>query len=105
MPGILRKFLIFAAVDGLILQPQHTHSHRQKSAAALRIEYGSSNITRHEGGRRRASVGGSSELVSNDEEGRVGVVKTENRDNGRPLEAFGIVGIFLSCNQDFPMVR
>lgn len=40
MPGLARKLLIFAAVDGLIIQ-----SAGQRGSGGTRIEYGTNNIT------------------------------------------------------------
>ncbi|KAI9827713.1 MAG: hypothetical protein M1832_004202 [Thelocarpon impressellum] len=42
MPGLVRKLLIFAAVDGLVLQP--VASRQQRGPAAVRIGYGSYRI-------------------------------------------------------------
>ena len=52
MPGVIRKLLIFAAVDGLILQPYGNgsrlngggHSHNE-SSSSIRIDYKTSKIT------------------------------------------------------------
>jgi hypothetical protein len=39
MPGLARKLLIFAAVDGLILQPVQPRNHRQTTEQAIKIGY------------------------------------------------------------------
>lgn len=41
MPGIARKLLIFAAVDGLFVQS----AHQQRGNHGTRIEYGTNRIT------------------------------------------------------------
>lgn len=66
MPGIVRKLLIFAAVDGLVLQPL---AHKgQRPAPATKIAYNEANI------------------------GPALKQRGENEDDGKSFEAFGIVG-------------
>ncbi len=43
MPGLVRKFMVFAAVDGLVLQP--VAQRNQRATPALRIAYSSHDIT------------------------------------------------------------
>jgi hypothetical protein len=68
MPGIVRKILIFAAVDGLVLQPLAQRG--QRSAPATKIAYKDNNIS----------------SVLKDGGGPHGAAKS--------FEAFGIVGEF-----------
>lgn len=66
MPGLARKLLIFAAVDGLVLQPL---GHRgQRPAPAAKIAYKDSNIA---------------PALKED---------TEGHETGKSFESFGIVG-------------
>lgn len=44
MPGLARKLLIFAAVDGLFLQPIGQRA-SSTDAGGIRLEYGSNKIT------------------------------------------------------------
>src|SRR5579871_5801763 len=39
MPGIVRRILIFAAVDGLILQPTPPRNHQRTTEQAIKVEY------------------------------------------------------------------
>jgi hypothetical protein len=39
MPGIARKVLIFAAVDGLVLQPAPPRNHKPATEQAIKVEY------------------------------------------------------------------
>lgn len=39
MPGLVRKLLIFAAVDGLILQPAPPRNHPPSTQQAIKIDY------------------------------------------------------------------
>jgi hypothetical protein len=39
MPGIVRKVLIFAAVDGLVLQPAPPRNHKPATEQAIKLEY------------------------------------------------------------------
>jgi len=43
MPGLVRKLVIIAAVDGLILQPLSQRN--QRAPPAIRIDYQTHNIT------------------------------------------------------------
>jgi len=45
MPGLIRKLLIFAAVDGLILQPAPPKNHKPSTEQAIKVEYKSNAIT------------------------------------------------------------
>jgi hypothetical protein len=67
MPNLVRKLLIFAAVDGLILQPAPPRNHPPATQQAIKVDY----------------------------KGNVGPLLTERReDDSAPvsLEAHGIVG-------------
>jgi hypothetical protein len=44
MPGLVRKLLIFAAVDGLVLQPAPPRNHKPATEQAIRLDYKSSKI-------------------------------------------------------------
>ena len=44
MPGIIRKLLIFAAADGLVLQPISPHRSQQRPLTPIKIEYGSHRV-------------------------------------------------------------
>jgi len=44
MPGLVRKLLIFAAVDGLVLQPAPPRNHKPATEQAIKLEYKSSRI-------------------------------------------------------------
>lgn len=39
MPGLVRKLLVFAAVDGLILQPAPPRHHPPATQQAIKIDY------------------------------------------------------------------
>lgn len=39
MPGLIRKLLIFAAVDGLVLQPTPPRNHTPSTQQAIKIDY------------------------------------------------------------------
>jgi hypothetical protein len=39
MPGLVRKLLVFAAVDGLVLQPAPTRTHPPTTQQAIKIDY------------------------------------------------------------------
>ncbi|KAF2726067.1 hypothetical protein K431DRAFT_280100 [Polychaeton citri CBS 116435] len=67
MPGLIRKILVFAAADGLILQPLHQRD-RAKDGVPLKIAYGTSNPI--------------SEAQA-----------TSPSNEGKSLEAFGVVGL------------
>ncbi|KAF1984011.1 hypothetical protein K402DRAFT_360244 [Aulographum hederae CBS 113979] len=45
MPSIVRKLLIFAAVDGLILQPAPPRNHKPSTEQAIKVEYKTNAIT------------------------------------------------------------
>lgn len=42
MPGVIRKLLVFAAVDGLILQP--VAQRNQRTEAAVKIDYNTHSV-------------------------------------------------------------
>jgi hypothetical protein len=44
MPGLVRKLLIFAAVDGLILQPAPPRNHKPATDQAIKIAYNGHSI-------------------------------------------------------------
>lgn len=44
MPSFARRILIFAAVDGLILQPAPPRNHKPTTDQAIKVEYRSSKI-------------------------------------------------------------
>ncbi len=63
MPGLVRKLLIFAAVDGLVLQPL---AHKgQRPAPPVKIAYNN---------------------------GAIGPVLGDAGEHGKGFEAFGVVG-------------
>jgi hypothetical protein len=39
MPGLVRKLLVFAAVDGLVLQPAPPRNHPPATQQAIKIDY------------------------------------------------------------------
>lgn len=39
MPNIVRKLLVFAAVDGLILQPSPPRNHAPATQQAIKVDY------------------------------------------------------------------
>ncbi|KAI1303433.1 SacI homology domain-containing protein [Xylaria venustula] len=45
MPGLARKLLIFAAVDGLIIQPLATKGQARNPGAPVKIKYGDATVT------------------------------------------------------------
>jgi len=48
MPGLARKFLVFAAVDGLIIQPLATKGAakgQQRSVPPIKIKYSDATVT------------------------------------------------------------
>ena len=71
MPSIVRKLLIFAAVDGLILQPAPPRSHKPATEQAIKVDYN----------------GGSSIAP---------LLKDRRDEEHKPegLEVFGIIGMF-----------
>lgn len=72
MPGLVRKILIFAAIDGLVLQPLAQRG--QRPAPASKIAYKDKSIA---------------PIVQD------GI---ETDAAGRSFEAFGIVGLFLQSH-------
>ena len=68
MPGIVRKILVFAAVDGLVLQPLAQRG--QRPAPAAKIAYKDNSI------------------------GPVLKDEGESESPGKGFEAFGIVGMY-----------
>lgn len=67
MPGLVRKLLIFAAVDGLVLQPAPPRNHPPATQQAIKIDY----------------------------KGRVGPLLHDRRNEDTApssLEAYGIIG-------------
>ncbi|KIW04942.1 uncharacterized protein PV09_04107 [Verruconis gallopava] len=44
MPGLVRKLLIFAAVDGLVLQPAPPRNHKPTTEQAIKLDYKTSRI-------------------------------------------------------------
>lgn len=68
MPGLVRKILIFAAVDGLVLQPLAQRG--QRPVPATKIGYKNNHIT--------------PVLNADGDKG----------ENGKSFEAFGVVGEF-----------
>lgn len=86
MPGIFRKLLIYAAVDGLILQPNGNGSRHNGSgsgsnsnsdSSSIRIEYKTSKIT--------PFPGPGSALEQNGAE--------KKQSDGVGLEVYGLVGM------------
>ncbi|KAF2672838.1 SacI domain-containing protein [Microthyrium microscopicum] len=77
MPGIVRKLLIFAAVDGLILQPAPPKSHRPATEQAIKITYKGANI---------------SPLLHD---------RRDEDTSGETLEAHGIVGLLNVASLSF----
>lgn len=76
MPGLIRKLLIFAAVDGLILQPYGNgsrHNGSNTDSSSIRIEYKTSKISSFP-----------ASALSDEFEGK-------QEDAG--LEAYGLVGM------------
>lgn len=45
MPGTVRRVLIFAAVDGLILQPAPPRNHKPTTEQAIKVEYRTNAIS------------------------------------------------------------
>ncbi|KAK3403149.1 SacI homology domain-containing protein [Sordaria brevicollis] len=70
MPGLARKVLVCAAVDGLILQPLHSKKDQQRPSPLIKIKYGTASVSHAS----RDSV-------------------PELSDPDSSFEAFGIVGI------------
>lgn len=44
MPGLARKVIIYASVDGLVLQPVHSKKD-QRSSPLVRIKYGDATVS------------------------------------------------------------
>ncbi|TVY82580.1 Phosphatidylinositide phosphatase [Lachnellula suecica] len=76
MPGLVRKLLIFAAVDGLILQPLAQKGQRPASAAKISYneQHSIAPVTKDEG---------------------------EGEDSSKSFEAFGIVGLLTVSKSSF----
>jgi hypothetical protein len=72
MPGLVRKLLVFAAVDGLVLQPLAQKG--QRPAPAAKIGYKDNNIG----------------LALKDE--------IEGSEVGKSFESFGVIGTYLRGN-------
>lgn len=45
MPGLARKVLICAAVDGLVLQPLHSKKDQQRTSPLIKIKYGTASVS------------------------------------------------------------
>ncbi|KAI0389852.1 Syja_N domain-containing protein [Xylariaceae sp. FL0594] len=77
MPGLARKLLIFAAVDGLIIQPLSTKGGgargQQRSATPVKVKYGDATVT----------------TVPRDQ-----VATLESNAPKTSFEAFGVIGLF-----------
>lgn len=74
MPNLVRKLLIFAAVDGLILQPAPPRHHPPATQQAIKVDY----------------------------KGNVGPLLKDRRDDDIApvcLETHGIVGTCLLCKR------
>lgn len=86
MPGIVRKLLIFAAVDGLVLQPvasPRSQNSQRHTTAPLKISYNPPHLispTISDESHRSRPGSSSGEVAS-----------------GAYLEAYGIVGILVYC--------
>jgi len=72
MPGLVRRTLIFAAVDGLILQPAPPRNHLPTTQQAIKVDY----------------------------KGNVGPLLKDRRDEdtSASLETHGVIGIICSRN-------
>ena len=109
MPGVIRRLLIVATVDGLVLQP-HGHGHVSRpstdepassssSSSSIRIEYKTSKVTVYpptavltdEKERRRDSINGS-------------VSGRGNANGNVGIEAYGLVGMLSSFHKRQPEV-
>ncbi|KAF2843816.1 SacI domain-containing protein [Patellaria atrata CBS 101060] len=77
MPGIVRKLLIFAAVDGLILQPAPPRNHPPSTQQAIKLDY---------------KIGSISPLLKDRREELTAPVS---------LETFGIVGVLKVASSSF----
>jgi len=72
MPGLVRKILIFAAVDGIILQPQAQRG--QRPAPSVKIGYKDNAIVPFLTG------------------------EVDSEQHGKGFEAFGVIGASLQSN-------
>ena len=45
MPGLARKVLVCAAVDGLILQPLYSKKDPQRASPLVKIKYGTASVS------------------------------------------------------------
>jgi hypothetical protein len=82
MPGIVRKLLIFAAVDGLVLQPAPPRNHKPATDQAIKLSYKTNAIAP--------------------------LLKDRRNEDTAPstLEAHGIVGIALPLQRkEIPMIN
>ncbi|KAI1429177.1 SacI homology domain-containing protein [Xylaria sp. FL1777] len=73
MPGLARKLLICAAVDGLIIQPLAPKAQARTPAAPVKVKYGDATVT---------SVG------------RDQAITPDSTPPNPSFEAFGIIGLF-----------
>jgi hypothetical protein len=72
MPNLVRKLLIFAAVDGLVLQPSPPRNHPPATQQAIKVDY----------------------------KGNVGPLLKDRRDEDTApsaVEAHGIIGLTSPC--------
>lgn len=95
MPGVIRKLLIVAAADGLILHP-HPHGHASRpstdepssssssSSSSIRIEYKTSKVT----------LFPTAVLSEEKKDGNGSASGSGNGSVG--IEAYGLVGMFIS---------
>jgi hypothetical protein len=82
MPGgIVRRVLIFAAVDGLILQPAPPRNHKPSTDQAIKLDYKSNAISPLQKDRRQEDTA------------------------PQTLDAHGIVGIIASVQHDTNALR
>lgn len=80
MPGLVRKLLIFAAVDGLILQPAPPRNHPPATQQAIKVDY----------------------------KGNVGPLLKDRRDEDTTavsVEAYGIIGRSLQSLRKIILTR
>ena len=70
MPGLVRKLLIYAAVDGLVLQPVAQRGQRQPTTTTIDYKTHSIKPLLH---------------------------SLEEHDNDKQLECYGIVGTYMGC--------
>ena len=81
MPGIVRRVLIFAAVDGLILQPAPPRNHKAATEQAIKVEYRTNAVSPLLKDRRDADAA----LTA--------------------LDAHGIVGMYVVRRSDFSIAK